>query len=194
MGNVLTKCCSTANRRNKPSTAPSTTSFPNPSSSKSPLSPPSSAQAHDIQLSPIVLSETNPSSASSRSKDQPINNSSLRSPPSAQQQLPPSVDIDLNNNNGIHHPPQNPSHSTKATTIHLDQLQSLSLTQGLEKDNIRLTEAELKVLLANEIPASEIDNISIGVDSGGMGVIHVAEWKGVKVAIKEASDRVISKE
>ncbi|KAF9349915.1 hypothetical protein BGX26_011854 [Mortierella sp. AD094] len=27
-----------------------------------------------------------------------------------------------------------------------------------------------------------------------MGIIHVAEWKGTKVAIKEASDRVISKE
>ncbi|KAG0003689.1 hypothetical protein BGZ80_005750, partial [Entomortierella chlamydospora] len=216
MGNTLTKCCSTANRRNKPSTAPSTTSFPYPSSSKSPPFPSSSAQARDIQLSPIILSETNPSATSSpsntypdrhptslngafdinthSSKDQPINNSSLQLPPSAQQQLPPSVDIALNNNNGIHQPTNNQSYSTKATTIQSDQLQSLSLAQGLEKSNIRLTEAELKVLLANEIPASEIDNISIGVDSGGMGVIHVAEWKGVKVAIKEASDRVISKE
>lgn len=50
------------------------------------------------------------------------------------------------------------------------------------------------MLLANEIPASEIEKLSIGVDAGGMGIIHVAEWKGTKIAIKEASSHVISKE
>lgn len=50
------------------------------------------------------------------------------------------------------------------------------------------------MLLANEIPSSEIERISIGVDAGGMGIIHVAEWKGIKIAIKEASSHVISKE
>lgn len=50
------------------------------------------------------------------------------------------------------------------------------------------------MLLSNEIPASEIEKLSIGVDAGGMGIIHVAEWKGIKVAIKEASPHVICKE
>ncbi|KAF9918386.1 hypothetical protein BX616_009068 [Lobosporangium transversale] len=75
-----------------------------------------------------------------------------------------------------------------------EQLQSSSLEQGLDRLPFALTAEERKVLLANEIPASEIENLSIGVDAGGMGIIHVAEWKGIKVAIKEASDHVISKE
>ncbi|KAG0025285.1 hypothetical protein BGZ82_010116, partial [Podila clonocystis] len=69
-----------------------------------------------------------------------------------------------------------------------------SIEQGLKDFPYPLTEEERKVLLANEIPASEIKKLSIGVDGGGMGIIHVAEYKGIKVAIKEASIHVISKE
>ncbi|KAG9065526.1 hypothetical protein KI688_001814 [Linnemannia hyalina] len=72
---------------------------------------------------------------------------------------------------------------------------SLSLEQGLEQYfPFPLTAEERKVLLSNEIPSAEIENLSIGVDGGGMGIIHVAEWKGIKVAIKEASLNVITKE
>ncbi|KAF9303402.1 hypothetical protein BGZ74_003803 [Mortierella antarctica] len=71
---------------------------------------------------------------------------------------------------------------------------SLTLAQGLETTGIALSDEERKVLLSNEIPASEIEKLSIGVDAGGMGIIHVAEWKGIKVAIKEASPHVICKE
>ncbi|KAF9416612.1 hypothetical protein BGZ94_010164 [Podila epigama] len=71
---------------------------------------------------------------------------------------------------------------------------SQSIEQGLKVFPYPLTEEDRKILLANEIPASEIKNLSIGVDAGGMGIIHVAEWKGIKVAIKEASSQVISKE
>lgn len=69
-----------------------------------------------------------------------------------------------------------------------------SIEQGLKTFPFPLSEAEKEVLLRNEIPASEIKKLSIGVDAGGMGIIHVAEWKGQKVAIKEASAHVISKE
>lgn len=69
-----------------------------------------------------------------------------------------------------------------------------SIEQGLKTFPYPLSEAEKEVLLKNEIPASEIKKLSIGVDAGGMGIIHVAEWKGQKVAIKEASAHVISKE
>ncbi|KAG0023216.1 hypothetical protein BGZ81_008202 [Podila clonocystis] len=71
---------------------------------------------------------------------------------------------------------------------------SLTLAQGLETTGTTLSDEERKVLLSNEIPASEIEKLSIGVDAGGMGIIHVAEWKGIKVAIKEASPNVICKE
>ncbi|KAF9919977.1 hypothetical protein FBU30_010298 [Linnemannia zychae] len=72
---------------------------------------------------------------------------------------------------------------------------SLSLEQGLEQHfPFPLTPEERKVLLQNEIPSSEIEKLSIGVDGGGMGIIHVAEWKGIKVAIKEAALDVITKE
>ncbi|KAF9133526.1 hypothetical protein BGW39_009600 [Mortierella sp. 14UC] len=74
------------------------------------------------------------------------------------------------------------------------QPQSLSLEQGLEQFPFPLTAEERKVLLSNEIPSTEIEKLSIGVDGGGMGIIHVAEWKGIKVAIKEASLNVITKE
>ncbi|KAG0278433.1 hypothetical protein BGZ96_002370 [Linnemannia gamsii] len=65
-----------------------------------------------------------------------------------------------------------------------------SIEQGLKTFPYPLSEAEKEVLLRNEIPASEIKKLSIGVDAGGMGIIHVAEWKGQKVAIKEASAHV----
>ncbi|KAF9918585.1 hypothetical protein BX616_007599 [Lobosporangium transversale] len=71
---------------------------------------------------------------------------------------------------------------------------SQSIEQGLQNFPYPLTEEEKQVLLRNEIPATEIKKLSIGVDAGGMGIIHVAEWKGQKVAIKEASAHVISKE
>ncbi|KAF9217736.1 hypothetical protein BGZ59_000065 [Podila verticillata] len=71
---------------------------------------------------------------------------------------------------------------------------SLTLAQGLDTTGVILSDEERKVLLSNEIPASEIEKLSRGVDAGGMGIIHVAEWKGIKVAIKEASPHVICKE
>ncbi|KAK3819980.1 MAG: kinase-like domain-containing protein [Benniella sp.] len=86
------------------------------------------------------------------------------------------------------------SHHTASSTNHTTTLQSLSLAQGLAHSPYTLSDEEIKVLLANEIPPSEIERISIGVDAGGMGIIHVAEWKGIKIAIKEASSHVISKE
>ncbi|KAK3848550.1 MAG: kinase-like domain-containing protein [Linnemannia gamsii] len=70
----------------------------------------------------------------------------------------------------------------------------LSIEQGLKTFPFPLSEAEKEVLLKHEIPSTEIQRLSIGVDAGGMGIIHVAEWRGQKVAIKEASIHVISKE
>ncbi|KAF8951892.1 hypothetical protein BGZ46_003756 [Entomortierella lignicola] len=70
---------------------------------------------------------------------------------------------------------------------------SISMEQGLS-DIPEMTEEEKWILLNNKIPATEIKKLSIGVDAGGMGIIHVAEWKGQKVAIKEASTHVIAKE
>jgi hypothetical protein len=61
-------------------------------------------------------------------------------------------------------------------------------------DELSLTKEQKKALLKNKIPPGEIKGLTIGVDAGGMGIIHLAEWKGQKVAIKEASDHVISKE
>ncbi|KAF9430030.1 hypothetical protein BGZ76_000994 [Entomortierella beljakovae] len=84
--------------------------------------------------------------------------------------------------------------STRTADTNTTLYKSSPLEQGLEKRSIWLTKEERKVLLANEIPASEIKNLSRGADSGGMGTIHFAEWKGIKVAIKEASSNVISKE
>jgi hypothetical protein len=83
---------------------------------------------------------------------------------------------------------------TKRSTPPTNNPQSLSLEQGLEHFPFPLTAEERKVLLSNEIPSAEIEKLSIGVDGGGMGIIHVAEWKGIKVAIKEASLNVITKE
>ncbi|KAG0271369.1 hypothetical protein BGZ95_000833, partial [Linnemannia exigua] len=68
-----------------------------------------------------------------------------------------------------------------------------SIEQGLKTFPFPLSEAEKKVLFENEIPAKEIKRLSIGVDAGGMGIIHVAEWKGKKVAIKEASVEIYSR-
>ncbi|KAF9182190.1 hypothetical protein BGZ51_004875 [Haplosporangium sp. Z 767] len=85
--------------------------------------------------------------------------------------------------------------STRLTSLGKnDSQKTRPIEQGLKTFSSELTEDEKKVLLANEIPASEIKKLSIGVDAGGMGIIHVAEWKGQKVAIKEASAHVISKE
>ncbi|KAF9574257.1 hypothetical protein EC968_007026 [Mortierella alpina] len=82
--------------------------------------------------------------------------------------------------------------STQIST--LGSQKNRSIEQGIKTLPFTLTEEEKRILLANEIPASEIKKLSIGVDAGGMGVIHMAEWKGQKVAIKEASSQVISKE
>ncbi|KAG9321587.1 hypothetical protein KVV02_001273 [Mortierella alpina] len=82
--------------------------------------------------------------------------------------------------------------STQIST--LGNQKNRSIEQGLKTLPFTLTEEEKRILLANEIPASEIKKLSIGIDAGGMGVIHMAEWKGQKVAIKEASSQVISKE
>ncbi|KAG0329608.1 hypothetical protein BGZ99_001215 [Dissophora globulifera] len=86
------------------------------------------------------------------------------------------------------------SYSTTATTLNAGQSRSLSVTQGLDRLPFPLSSVESKALLSSEIPGSEIDKLSIGVDAGGMGIIHVAEWRGVKVAIKEACANVIAKE
>ncbi|KAG0353564.1 kinase-like domain-containing protein [Gamsiella multidivaricata] len=67
---------------------------------------------------------------------------------------------------------------------------SRSIEQGFKTLPFPLTEDEKRILLANEIPSVEIKKLSIGVDAGGMGIIHVAEWKGQKVAIKEAATHV----
>ncbi|KAK3813318.1 MAG: kinase-like domain-containing protein [Benniella sp.] len=65
-----------------------------------------------------------------------------------------------------------------------------SIKQGLKEFPFNFSAEEEKLLIDNEIPAEEIENLSIGVDAGGMGVIHVAKWRGQKVAIKEATPQV----
>ncbi|KAF9989316.1 hypothetical protein BGZ75_006744 [Mortierella antarctica] len=90
-----------------------------------------------------------------------------------------------------------PRNVFKRISTHISTLgnqKNRSIEQGLKTLPFTLTEEEKRILLANEIPASEIKKLSIGIDAGGMGVIHMAEWKGQKVAIKEASSQVISKE
>ncbi|KAF9438740.1 hypothetical protein BGZ76_005259 [Entomortierella beljakovae] len=58
----------------------------------------------------------------------------------------------------------------------------------------KLEKRELQTLQRHEILTSEIKELSIGVDGGGMGIIHMAKWKGRKVAIKEADIKVILRE
>jgi hypothetical protein len=69
-----------------------------------------------------------------------------------------------------------------------------SVKEGLKDFPFNFSPEEEKLLIENEIPAEEIENLTIGVDAGGMGVIHIAKWRGQKVAIKEATPQVISKE
>ncbi|KAF9116982.1 hypothetical protein BGX27_007036 [Mortierella sp. AM989] len=71
---------------------------------------------------------------------------------------------------------------------------SRSIEQGIKTLSIPLSEEEKLALLKYEIPGHEIMKLTIGIGAGGMGIIHMAEWKGQKVAIKEASIHVISKE
>ncbi|KAF9936001.1 Leucine-rich repeat serine/threonine-protein kinase 2 [Modicella reniformis] len=66
-------------------------------------------------------------------------------------------------------------------------------TTDAASSNVQIKK-EKNYFLANEIPASEIKNLSTRPNVGGMGRIYLAEWKGQKVAIKEASTHVISKE
>ncbi|KAF9966830.1 hypothetical protein BGZ70_001108 [Mortierella alpina] len=82
--------------------------------------------------------------------------------------------------------------STRIST--LGSQEDHSIEQGLKTIPFSLTEEEKKIIIDNGIPAKDIKNLTIGVDAGGMGVIHMAEWKGQKVAIKEATYQVISKE
>ncbi|KAG0266939.1 hypothetical protein DFQ27_009297 [Actinomortierella ambigua] len=63
-----------------------------------------------------------------------------------------------------------------------------------DEQRSKLTDKDLQALVSNEIPAIEIEDLSIGVDSGGMGVIHMAVWKGQQVAIKEATASVVARE
>ncbi|KAF9174367.1 hypothetical protein BGX21_007451, partial [Mortierella sp. AD011] len=75
-----------------------------------------------------------------------------------------------------------------------DEPKSISIEQGL-KNFPELTEEEKSLLIKNAIPCPEtIGNVTIGIDAGGMGVVHMGEWNGQKVAIKEAQTHVISKE
>lgn len=69
-----------------------------------------------------------------------------------------------------------------------------SMKEELSDFPLKLTQEQVDILLANEIPPAEIKDLSIGVDAGGMGVIHLAEYNGEKVAIKEASVNVVFKE
>lgn len=105
--------------------------------------------------------------------------------------VPPKDDASTKDNASLF---QRISGSLASITDTIGGSPSRSIEQGLKDFSYSLTEEERKVLLANEIPASEIKKLSIGVDAGGMGIIHVAEYKGIKVAIKEASVHVISKE
>ncbi|KAF9286963.1 hypothetical protein BGZ68_002393 [Mortierella alpina] len=108
------------------------------------------------------------------------------------QQLPAlfnTFKVDISDKNTI----GSVSSTTKDRSHDLSQ-KFLSFAQELERSPSPLSDADIKVLISNEIPASEIKNLSIGIDAGGMGIIHFAEWKGIKVAIKEASAQVISKE
>ncbi|KAF9585728.1 hypothetical protein BGW38_001026 [Lunasporangiospora selenospora] len=89
----------------------------------------------------------------------------------------------------------------KRLSTHLSTLTSTgtkgkadSVEQGLQHFDVPLSAEDRRVLLESEIPSKEIENLSIGVDAGGMGIIHRAEWKGIQVAIKEASAHVIAKE
>ncbi|KAF9335284.1 hypothetical protein BG006_000424 [Podila minutissima] len=105
--------------------------------------------------------------------------------------VPPKDDASTKDNASLF---QRISASLASITDTIGGSPSRSIEQGLKDISYSLTEEERKVLLANEIPASEIKKLSIGVDAGGMGIIHIAEYKGIKVAIKEASVHVISKE
>ncbi|KAF9971911.1 hypothetical protein BGZ73_005043 [Actinomortierella ambigua] len=86
--------------------------------------------------------------------------------------------------------------SASATASHAKpEPNSKPLTGYLtDEQRSKLSERELRALVSNEIPATEIEGLSIGVDSGGMGVIHVGIWKGQKVAIKEATTAVVARE
>ncbi|KAF9398180.1 hypothetical protein BGZ94_006082, partial [Podila epigama] len=100
----------------------------------------------------------------------------------------------LNPKDGLAHPASASTIVPNQKNQSASPIQSLTLVQGLKTIGVALSEEERKVLLSNEIPAAEIENLSIGVDAGGMGIIHVAEWRGIKVAIKEAMPQVICKE
>ncbi|KAG0226606.1 hypothetical protein BGW41_004127 [Actinomortierella wolfii] len=97
----------------------------------------------------------------------------------------------------LHSSPAPPSDTTASTDNPpaKNKCDPKPLTDHLtEEQRRKLTDKELQALLSNEIPASEIEQLSIGVDSGGMGVIHMAVWKGEKVAIKEATTAVVARE
>ncbi|GJJ78575.1 hypothetical protein EMPS_10934 [Entomortierella parvispora] len=96
--------------------------------------------------------------------------------------------------NGDNTPSQESNANANAAAAAATSVQPVSLAQGLKEFSDELSPDDQRLLLANEIPATEIEKLTIGVDAGGMGIIHVAEWKGVKVAIKEALAHVISKE
>ncbi|KAF9107095.1 hypothetical protein BGX27_008877 [Mortierella sp. AM989] len=194
MGNNLTKCCSEDRRHKKQGTLP-TTSLSDPTKNSSaqachiPLNSttsPSNTYAHQ-NFTSLLDADSHHLNTIPKINNQDLNEKSIGT-------IPPLSNLVQNSNTKILQSSSDKSRSTTATTILSGQLQSLSLAQGLDNSSIKLTEEERKVLLANEIPASEIEDLSIGVDSGGMGVIHVAKWKGIKVAIKEASENVISKE
>ncbi|KAG0207021.1 hypothetical protein BGX33_007066 [Mortierella sp. NVP41] len=180
MGNILTKCCSEdIDLRKKhdhlAKTTPTLRSVNNDSSS---------THQGDIELSQAigkpVNGTTNSNTTTIDSHPAHNNNNDINTKESSKRPVSSffkQISSSFNNK--------------KPTTA---SPQSLSLEQGLETFPFPLSDEERKVLLSNEIPSSEIEKLSIGVDGGGMGIIHVAEWKNIKVAIKEASLDVITKE
>ncbi|KAF8957300.1 hypothetical protein BGZ46_002210 [Entomortierella lignicola] len=148
-------------------------------------------QQHYFNISSPQQSSPNPDKDNF---NQHFDGKSLQIPTSSS--LTSTSNLSKNNNSTTNksHPVTATVSCNTTTTTLTDQPKSLSLVQGLAEGQLKLTDDERKVLFANEIPASEITDLSIGVDSGGMGIIHVAMWRGIKVAIKEASEKVITME
>ncbi|KAK3837341.1 MAG: kinase-like domain-containing protein [Linnemannia gamsii] len=190
MGNVLTKCCSEdvdlrKKRDHLSKTSPTLRTVNDNNNDSSP----STHQGDTIELS----NTTNTTDAANKQASGSGQESTLDG-------TTPSNNSTTNNDKKESKRPassffkQISSTLTKKSVTANKQPHSLSLEQGLEQFPFPLTAEERKVLLSNEIPSTEIEKLSIGVDGGGMGIIHVAEWKGIKVAIKEASLSVITKE
>ncbi|KAF9908678.1 hypothetical protein EC991_009606 [Linnemannia zychae] len=183
MGNILTKCCTEdvdlrKNRDHLSKTSPTVRAIDNNNDSSS------TGQGDTIELSNATNTTTYEANKNASG--------------SAQQSTLDGTSTPLNDSNKEPKRPVSTFFKQISSSLNKKsvpkQPQSLSLEQGLAQFPFPLTAEERKVLLSNEIPSAEIEKLSIGVDGGGMGIIHVAEWKGIKVAIKEASLNVITKE